>query len=58
MYIAKKQGILPSIKNIFETLGRVVRIVLISKDGKMKRIAVVLKGMFAGVVFNPKLTMP
>ena len=57
MYISRKNGFLAVLKNTFETVGRSVRILFISKDNKFKRIKVVLSGYIAGIRFNPLLEM-
>lgn len=54
-YIAKKQGILKVIRYHLSICKTFINILLKSKDSKTKRISIVLKGYFKGIVFNPKV---
>lgn len=53
IYMARRNGYLH--KRIKMSLKRIIKIILKSKDNKLKRIKVVIAGTFAGFRFNPKL---
>ncbi|WP_137602322.1 glycosyltransferase family 2 protein [Paucilactobacillus nenjiangensis] len=58
MYTKRKYGTkIEPYNEIFKALKKVVKIFIVS-DKKFKRVKAVLSGIFAGVVFNPKIEMP
>ena len=54
-YIAKKQGVLKVIRYHLSICKTILNILIKSKSKKMKRISIVLKGYFKGLVFNPHI---
>lgn len=55
LYISKKRGI-NSIWNYFVYVIRnIARVTIKKNDSKFKKISIILKGVLAGITFNPKL---
>ncbi len=54
-YIAKKQGLSKVIRFHLSICKTILNILIKSKNKKLKRISVVLKGYFKGIVFNPHI---
>lgn len=54
-YIAKKYGWDGIPVFLLRTLGDFIRVILLSKSYKLKRLAIICKGFFAGIIFNPKI---
>lgn len=55
LYISKRNGFLSLGFYFVRLLGALFRIVLFSKEKKMKRLKYLLAGMAAGIVFNPEM---
>ena len=54
-YIAKKYGWDGILVFLLRTIGDFIRVILLSKSCKLKRLAIICKGFFAGIIFNPKI---
>ncbi len=54
-YIAKKEGKKAVVKYILSYLFTKLKILVKSKDNKLKRIGIITKGFWSGVFFNPKI---
>lgn len=54
-YIARKTGTLMTIRYIIQYFKKKIKIVLKSRDYKMKREIILMHGFYAGLFFNPKI---
>lgn len=54
-YFAKKRGVLAIIKEILICIRAILRSLFCAKDGKIKRITCVIKGLILGLKFNPNI---
>lgn len=54
-YIAKKYGWDGIPVFLLHTIGDFIRVILLSKSYKLKRLAIICKGFFAGIAFNPMI---
>ena len=54
-YIAKKEGLKKIASYHFNVLKSIVKVLIRSKNYKLKRISTIFKGYIQGIVFNPKI---
>lgn len=55
MYVAKRNGIRGITRQICKILLHIIRVIIYSKKNKMKKIWIILKSSFKGILFNPKI---
>ena len=54
-YIYKKQSIKSTIRFILHYIITIIKVLIKSKNHKLRRIAIMTKGMICGIFFNPKI---
>ena len=54
-YINKKQGMLSLMKFYLYVIKSLIKVVIKNNTGKLKKISIIIKGVIAGIKFNPKI---